>query len=90
MKKLRYRYNCISPDCRRELAFIDEHMRKVTRQTVLKYIDLDDLKELERYFGYTNKFPMSEDYHISYFKSKREKGQVVYGFVWSSQDYIFY
>lgn len=90
MKKMIFQYDCVSPNSENELQFILAHLKTITRSTFLKYVEKDSIKDFEENLGYSSEFPMKNDWHISYFKSKTPKNKPVYGFIWSGIEYIFY
>ena len=64
----------------------------ITRQTFLKHVDRDNLREVEAQLGYEahprRGLTMAGDWHVSYHKSTFEGKPCVY-FVWSAFEYIF-
>lgn len=64
----------------------------ISRETFLKNVDKDDMKNLEKDFGYANNskngLTMVNDYHVSYHRSKLH-GKRVYFFCHSCIEYIF-
>lgn len=89
---MRFRYTCV--DCRgekvRELQYIIDNSIDVKRDTFLKYIDREDLRDIEQYLGYDSYLPMSKDWHVRYFRSKLPSGTPVYGFIHSAIEFVFY
>ena len=64
----------------------------ITRRTFLKYVDRDELTEIEGGLGYA-KHPkqwltMAGDYHVSYHRSKLH-GKRVYYFKQSGIEYVY-
>ncbi len=89
-----YRFvtSCVDSDGR---SINDMQDRAVTvgRRTFLKYVDRDDLKKLEKQFGYDTGVErgglrMSNDWHVSYARSIY-RGRPCYYFVHSAIEYIF-
>lgn len=60
----------------------------ITRYTYLKRVDVESRKEIEKQLGYDHYFPMSKDWHVSYYKSYFV-GKPVYYFTWSGIEHIF-
>ena len=64
----------------------------LTRTTLLKHVNRDQLKELEIGFGYsshhTQGLTMAADWHISYHRSKLH-GRTVYYFCYSGIEFVF-
>ncbi len=65
---------------------------QITRQTFLKYVNREELKQLEQDLGYvchkSRGLTMANDFHVEYFRSKHH-GKIVYGFRWSGIEYVF-
>lgn len=70
---------------------IDDRL-EITRATFLKYVDREELRELELAFGYASHprqgLTMAKDWHVEYFRSKHH-GEVCYGFKQSGIEYVF-
>jgi len=66
--------------------------REITRRTLLKHVDLPELKSLEEALSYASHpmqgMTMAGDWHVSYHKSKL-RGFTVYYFRYSSIEYVF-
>jgi len=58
---------------------------EITQKTFFKYVDRKEVYEM---LGYSRNFPMKNEYHVSYYKSKF-KGMKCYFLSWSSMEYIF-
>ena len=61
---------------------------EITRRTFLKHVNRNDLKKLERQLGYDSNLHMTNDYHVSYHRSKLH-GKRVYYFCHSAIEYVF-
>lgn len=70
---------------------IDQAMN-ISRETFLKHVDRDGLKEMEVNLGYAahpkKGLTMAADWHVSYHRSKLH-GQRVYFFKWSGIEHVF-
>lgn len=69
-----------------------EDNTKVTRETFLRHVDRNSLREIELGLGYSS-YPsqgltMAGDWHVSYHRS-RFNGETVYYFRHSAIEYIF-
>jgi len=64
----------------------------ITRKTFLKYVDQEEMIQIERDMGYERDprrgLTMANDYHVSYHKSTLLGCPVIY-FVWSAIEYVF-
>ncbi len=64
----------------------------ITRETFLKNVDKEELKDIENNLGYVNNAKhgliMANDYHVKYYRSKLH-GKRVYFFVQSCVEYVF-
>jgi hypothetical protein len=90
---MNFQYTCV--DCNyngkeKELFYIIDHSIDITRDTFLKYVDRNELRNIESHLGYDRYLPMSKDWHVSYFKSRLPTGRPVYGFVHSAIEFVFY
>lgn len=66
-----------------------EKNRQITRKTFLRYIDKEQLRDIEEtWLKYTRKSPMSKDWHVTYHKSMWGENPCVY-FRHSAIEYIF-
>lgn len=88
MGKLKYSYNCVGAPDIKELSYIVENGRKIKRETFLKHVDQDDIKDLERALGYGSGIKMKDDWHVSYY-SCSYKGSRIYYFVHSAIEFVF-
>lgn len=66
---------------------------QVTRRTLLRHVDREDMADLERSLGYAPHDPdsplyMSKDWHVSYHRSELH-GKRVYFFKHSAIEYVF-
>lgn len=90
MRRCRYRGNCVSTphEDLPKLNRMIEQAEDVTRQTFLKHVDRDDLRDVERQLGYDRHMAMVSDPYVSYCRSTW--GPVpCYFFVWSAIEYYF-
>lgn len=87
---MEYRYSCVAPSSRKELDFIIENSRDITRATFVKNVGTESYKELEIDLGYSKDFKLKNDQYVSYHKSKTPKGRTVYYCTHSSIEYIYY
>jgi hypothetical protein len=87
---MKYQYCCVSPKSLEELNFIINNEQEITRQTFLKHVNKDELREIEQSLGYDRNFPMSKDWHVTYHKSKTPTGKRTYFFCHSAIEYVFY
>ena len=88
MHFMRYAYNCICPDNIEELNHIIDHGEEITREEFISKVSQDDLKILETELGYSEDFPMENDWHISYWRSWY-RGQEILYFVHSCIEHVF-
>jgi hypothetical protein len=94
--KIKYYYfnNCVCWDRGDIPALRDmcNNRETITRQTFLKYIDREELREIEGELGYESHYKqgltMAGDFYIEYFKSVLS-GERVYGFRYSGIEYVF-
>lgn len=79
-------------DCEGGLRDMIDNSVDVTRQTFMRHVDREELKEIERYMGYCEHprqgLTMAGDWHISYSRSKLH-GKTVYFFTHSAIEYVF-
>lgn len=65
---------------------------EVTLETFLKYVERDELAEIEEQLGYCRNakhgLTMANDWHVTYQKSKHH-GECVYFFTHSAIEYVF-
>ncbi|MCP4393391.1 MAG: hypothetical protein GY804_03860 [Alphaproteobacteria bacterium] len=89
--------NCVgwdSSDVHKEGGLCDliDQAIDITRKTFLKHVDKDELKEIERNFGYDSHhsqgLTMAQDWHVSYHRSKHHQ-ETVYFFKHSGIEYVF-
>ena len=89
--------NCVSwppRDVRREggLSDLINDRVEISRRTFLKHVNREDLKTQEYECGYQQHprqgLTMAGDQYVEYFRS-RWHGKRVYGFRWSSIEYVF-
>lgn len=73
-----------------DLDLMVEKSREISRKTFLKYVNPEEMREMERGLGYSpsSRLTMASDPYVAYFKSKVRGCDVVY-FVWSAQEYVF-
>ena len=64
----------------------------ISRETFLKYVDRDELKDMEKSLGYSTHpkqgLTMAGDFHVEYFRSVHHDERV-YGFRHSAIEYVF-
>lgn len=87
---MKLQYCCVSCPRIKELTYIIDNSKQVTLSTFKKHVDRDDFKELTSNLGYGKWLPISNDWHISYHKSKTPKGRTVYYMCHSAIEYVFY
>ena len=87
MEKATYQFNCVGSDADTVNAIIDRN-REITRRTFTRHVDLEDLKLVERSLGYDKDFRMTQDWHVSYHKSRLD-GKPVYYFRHSAIEFVF-
>jgi hypothetical protein len=83
--------NCVMWDKRTvdtELVPMIENSVQITRRTFVKRVNKEDLRLLKDSLGYDKYFPMSSDWHVTYYKSKINK-KTVYFFRHSAIEYVF-
>ncbi len=94
MHKFRYFNNCVAWEQHEVDSLIEcvENNRNITAQTFRKNVNLNDLKQLEKSLGYADHYSqgllLSQDYAVSYHKSKY-KGETVYYISYSMIEYVF-
>jgi len=71
-----------------DIRDMSDHEKEITRKTFLKYVDRNDLKELEEGLGYGPWLRMSQDWHVRYYKSVYRDISCVF-FRHSRIEYIF-
>lgn len=90
MSKYHFFSNCVSwPEY--DIEGLDEVVDQsvsITRRTFLRHVDREEQAELERELGYDRHLLMKNDWAVSYFRSTLH-GERVYGFCWSSIEYVF-
>ena len=89
---LRFRHTCVgcSGEDLDDLLEIIDNNRQITRLTFVANVDPEDRKELESNLGYDRSFPMKNDWHVSYHKSRCKRHPVVYYVRWSGIEHLFY
>ena len=82
--------NCVNWPRRDVPALIDmiDYARSISRRTFLKYIDKEQLEEIESSLGYDKHLRMKDDYHVGYYRSSLN-GKRVYYFKWSGIEHVF-
>lgn len=86
MKHFRYYTNCISCGDSDAINEMKDGAKQVTLSTIRRHCS--DFNELVSILGYNKKFPISKDYHVSFWKSKY-KDKCCYYLEWSRIEYIF-
>ncbi len=81
--------SCVNHPNVEELHHIVDNARKITRRTFLKHVNREELKQLESDLGYGKQFPITQDYHVSFCKSRKAGGKTVYFLCHSAIEYIF-
>ena len=93
----RYYNNCVNwprEDVRTQdgLCAMIDSARDITRRTFLRHVDREQMREMEKGFGYSvsrdGGLTMPRDYHVSYHRS-RLHGETVYFFKHSAIEYVF-
>lgn len=74
--------------CEGGLCDMIDQRCQITRRTLLKHVDRDELKDLEEQLGYGPWLHMASDWAVEYFRSKLH-GKRVYGFRHSAIEYVF-
>ena len=89
---LSFQFTCVGATGRNleNLFHIIENNREITRKTFLKYVDREEMKDIENQLGYGSWLRMSQDWHVSYHKSKTLEGLPVYYFRHSAIEYVFH
>lgn len=87
---MNYQYDCVNPRSLRELEFIIDNSEDIVYSTFVRNVNKDDLKILKERLGYSRSFPLKNDWHVSYHKSKLPNGNSVYYMCHSYIEYIFY
>ena len=85
-----YQYNCISPPSIDDLHFIIDGWKPISRIMFTRKVDRESRLHIETMLGYSKSFPISKDWHISYFQSTTPNGETVYIIIHSGIEYIFY
>jgi hypothetical protein len=84
-----YRYNCVyAPDID-ELNHIVDNRKPISRRTFTKRVDQTERERIEEMLGYNRSFTITNDWHVSYFKSRTLRGIPVYVLCHSGIEYIF-
>ncbi len=74
------------------LTELVDDSREISRRTFLKYVDREEMRQIESDFGY-ERYPsrgltMANDYAVTYYRSKLHNCPSVF-FVWSAIEYVF-
>lgn len=94
---MQYLNNCINwnrndVDSDGGLRDMINNRTNVTRQTFLKHVDQDEMKDIEQNLGYASHprqgLTMAGDWHVSYSRSQLH-GETVYFFTHSAIEYVF-
>jgi hypothetical protein len=92
--KKSFKYNCVGCSNVKELHYIIENSRQISYKTFINNVNKNDMEILIDNLGYSKHYKQglifSNDWHISYHKSKTQKGKIVYYFSHSAIEYIFY
>jgi hypothetical protein len=62
--------------------------QQITRRTFLKYVDREEMANIEGQLGYDRHLSMSNDPRVGYYKSTFFGHAVVF-FNWSAMEYLF-
>lgn len=74
-----------------ELNYIIEHMSKITLDEFKDQVDPEDFRQLQESFGYTDNFPIHNDWHVTYHKCwLPKKHKTAYILIHSCIEYVFY
>lgn len=87
---MRFQYDCVSPNSLEELEFIIDNGEEITLQEFKNNVDSEDFHQLVENLGYSEDFPINEDWHVKYNRSIKEDGETVYYMVHSAIEYVFY
>lgn len=90
MSARHYQYCCVSPRSGEELEHIVDHERAITWRTLRENVDAQDLQRLCAQFGYDRHLHISQDWAVSFHKSRLPDGTPVYYICQSCIEYIFY
>ena len=89
-----FKYNCVGCPNIKELHYIIDNSRQISYNTFIANVNKNDMEMLIDNLGYSKHYKQglifSKDWHISYHKSKTQKGKTVYYFTHSAIEYIFY
>lgn len=84
----RFYATCISSGDGKAIQEMVDGGRSITRRTFLKWVDLDEMAEIETDLGYGPWLKMAKDWYVSYNKG-RYKGVPAVWFTWSAIEHIF-
>jgi hypothetical protein len=90
-----YKGNCVNTSGKAvgTLMNMIDNSITITRETFLKHVNRNDLKEIEQDLGYelypSQGLTMAGDYMVSYHRSKWGNKRCYY-FTWSAIEYFFY
>ncbi len=91
MPNMRFVTSCVNSTAAAITPMVDQE-RGITRSTFLKYVDRDNLRDVESQLGYSvhpsQGLTMAGDYHVSYHKSRFRGKPCVY-FRWSCIEHVF-
>jgi hypothetical protein len=91
MSMMKFHTTCVQSTYQKITEMTDA-AKEITRQTFLKYVNKDELKEIEKSLGYSignqKGLKMKDDWAVSYHKSTYNKKKCVY-FRWSAIEHIF-
>jgi len=96
MNKATYQYCCVSPRDLEELQYIVDNNQNITYPTFRKHVNTESFNEIKEDLGYTSQLKkdcniaLSNDWSVSFHKSKTPDGKSVYYICHSAIEYIFY
>lgn len=89
----KFKYSCVNAPNVPLLHYIIDNSRQITYNTFRNNVNMDDLNMLKEELGYVKHYKQgltfTQDWHISFHKSKTPKGRSVYFFTWSAIEHIF-
>lgn len=94
MKKLTFKGTCVNWPRNNVQGLIDmiDRALDISRETFLKHVDREEMREIEQYLGYDKHYKqgltMAQDWHVSYHRSKLN-GRRVYFFKHSGIEHVF-
>lgn len=86
-KGYRFRTSCVNAKGV-DINAMKDAAKQVTRRTFMRYVNKEDLKQIEKDLSYNKGFHMSNDWHVAYYLSTYRKTTCAY-FVHSAIEYVF-